>query len=97
MSDVPDLFNYTFIWHALGDACQKCASLNGREYRDQDIFQPTLIDPTHGPVWNLDTNQPLTHPNCRCHLEAKVILDFSRWKTAEDLRKAMHKGGYSFR
>ena len=73
MSELDKCFHYIFMWYARADACPKCRALDGRRYRGQDLFAPVLVDPQFGPVWNLDTDQPLTHPNCRCHLE--VVLE----------------------
>lgn len=64
---------YVFAWHALSDACPKCISLNGREYRDQNLFQEVLWDPWYGNIWNLDAGHSLAHPNCRCQVEVRVI------------------------
>ena len=68
----PEYISYIFAWHSLGDACPKCQRLNGREWRDQDLFQNTLWDSFEGNIWNLDADHTLAHPNCRCQLEVRV-------------------------
>jgi len=72
MSDVENAISYVFAWHALSDACPKCQALNGREWREQDLFQNMLWDPIYGDIWNLDASHTLAHPNCRCQLEVRV-------------------------
>ena len=72
-----DLFHYVFIWHSTIDAksCLKCRNLDGREYRDQDLFGPVLIDRDYGPVWDLEADRSLMHGGsgtCRCGLEVAL-------------------------
>ena len=67
---------YVFTWHCLSDACPKCQRLNGREWRDQDLFGDVLWDPFEGDVWDLTGDGSLAHPNCRCQLEVRVIIDY---------------------
>jgi hypothetical protein len=71
------VFHYVFVWHSFMDArsCLKCGALNGREYRDQDLFSPVLVDPEFGPIWDLNQNRSLMHGasgTCRCFLEVTV-------------------------
>lgn len=67
---------YTFLWHANGDACDKCIRLDGERFENQDIFQNTLFSPIWGDILNIDSGELLTHPNCRCNCEvqAEVII-----------------------
>ena len=65
-------YTTVFMWHSLSDACPKCRSLNGHEWREQDLFQNTLWDAVWGDVWNLNADYSLAHPNCRCQLEVRV-------------------------
>ena len=67
-------FSYVFAWHSLSDACPKCQRLNGREWRDQDLFANRLYDVFEGDIWDLDASHTLAHPNCRCQLEVRVIM-----------------------
>ena len=83
--DAPELFSYVFVWFALSDACPKCQALNGREYRGQDLFQPVLEDPEFGPVWDLEANESLVHPNCRCHLMVNVSVNLGEWSEYQEL------------
>jgi len=71
MSEEPKI-NYVFMWHCLSDACEKCRSLNGREWREQDLFKEVLWDMFYGDIWDLNANHSLAHPNCRCQLEVRV-------------------------
>lgn len=36
---------------------------------NQDIYQHVLWHPIWGDIWDLDNDEPLTHPNCKCYLE----------------------------
>jgi len=89
MSSPDDAISYVFMWHSLSDACEKCRHLNGREWRDQDLFQQVLWDPIWGNLWNLDTDQKLTHPNCRCQLEVRVEFDWSKWEEFQELQETI--------
>jgi len=71
-SKMSDVVSFTFTWHALSDACDKCQRLNGKEYPERDIFENTLWDPVWGDIWNFDADHTLAHPNCRCQLEVRV-------------------------
>ena len=65
---------YVFAWHALTDACPKCQQLNGREWKNPDLYQEKLWDPIWGDVWDFNMGS-LAHPNCRCQLETRVSID----------------------
>lgn len=86
-SDIDDLFRYVFIWHAVSDACPVCQALNGREYRGQDLFDAQLIDTNFGPIWQLDEDHSLTHPNCRCYLEVKAWVELGEWQPYRELQQ----------
>lgn len=95
MSNVEGVISYVFTWHSHVDAksCQKCLALNGREWRDQDLFQERLYDMFYGDVWDLNADHSLAHGghqhNCRCQLTVRVErveiekldswIDFSRY------------------
>ena len=67
------IIHYVFTWHTGGfHPCRECQALDGRQYRDQDLFAPVLIDPEFGPIWHLDGDFPLTHPDCQCYLHVEV-------------------------
>jgi len=83
------IFEYVFMWHALSDACPVCRGLNGREWRDQDIFQDVLWDPFYGDIWDLNRDIPLTHPNCRCQLEVRVIIHWDNINGLAEFKKAL--------
>ncbi len=68
----------TLTWNTHGcvEPCQTCASLDGLSW-EQDINESILHDPFFGDIWDLDADQSLVHPSCRCNLivEAKINLD----------------------
>ena len=65
---------FEFTWLASGfDPCPKCRALNGRSYIIDDIFQPELEDAEYGPVWNLDTDTSMAHPNCHCFVAIELV------------------------
>jgi len=80
---------YILTWHALTDACPKCQHLNGQEYQDQDIFQETLWDPIWGNIWDFITDHTLAHPNCRCQLEVRVLIDWSQSPEIQQLAQIL--------
>ena len=74
---------YVFVWHLGGvKPCRKCIALSGRAYREQDLFEHALVDPEFGPIWNLDGDVSLAHPNCKCHLEVHIEIDVERLQVA---------------
>jgi len=88
MSSVDEAFSYVFVWHALSDACPKCRSLNGQEFRDQNLFQETLFSHIWGDIWDLNADHTLAHPNCRCQVEVRVEVDWSKWDVLREIREA---------
>lgn len=46
-----------------------------REYRDQNIYQNTLWDVHWGNIWDLNADHSLAHPNCRCQLTVRVVIE----------------------
>lgn len=90
MQYAPKGFHYIYKWRMRDpNACDQCRRLNGKEWRDQDLFGSVIWDEIEGDVWNLDIGQPLTHggtgANCRCTVEVKVIVDLSEIKSINDL------------
>jgi len=75
---IDEAITYIFTWHSLSDACPKCQRLNGREYREQDLFQERLYDWMEGDIWDLNANYSLAHPKCRCQLEVRVELHIEK-------------------
>lgn len=68
-------------WRTAHDAktCILCRMLDGVTWRRQNIYEATLRSPYTGkPVWDLNTDEPLTHPNCRCKLEVDVKIDLDQ-------------------
>jgi len=91
MSTIDDAITYIFKWNALSDACDKCKNLNGREWRDQNIFQGVLWDYIYGNVWNLDAGYSMAHGqfqyNCRCQLAVRVEFDWSKLSVLKELQQ----------
>lgn len=82
---------YVYTWRALIDACPKCQSLDGKIWRGQDIFDHTLTDSYWGDVWNLDADQSLAHPNCRCHLEVHTEIDSMKVRQVENVYENLRR------
>jgi hypothetical protein len=80
--------SYSFMWHALQDACPECRQLNGRIFEGQNIYQNTLWDPIWGDIWDMNIDMPLTHggtgAHCRCQLEVQCHFD---WEKLEELNR----------
>ena len=80
------------MWQALSDACKKCAVLNGREWRDQNLYQNVLWDPVWGNLWDLDADHSLAHGvkqyNCRCQLTVRVEFDWANWDVLREIHEA---------
>ena len=74
--------SYTFVWHAFAGACPICQSLDGQEFKDQDLFANLLFDKTGKPIWNMDADHSLAHGygkfNCKCQLEVQVHIDLTQ-------------------
>lgn len=83
---------YVFRWETVQDerVCPICSSLSGREWRNQDLFQPVLIGDTDA-VWDLDQDKPLTHPNCRCRLHVEVNIDPNKNVSLQRVRRLLHR------
>jgi len=89
-SSVDAAIRYVFTWHALSDCCPKCRHLNGKEYRDQDLFQNTLWDVFWGDIWDLDADHTLVHPNCRCQLELRVDVNLNKLPSFVAFKQLIH-------
>lgn len=91
-----DFVSYVFVWHNLSDACEKCKYLGGKEWDNQDLYQNRLWDPIWGDIWDLDSNVSLAHPNCRCQLEIRTIVDWDKWRALTDFEQAIYMStGYT--
>ena len=75
-----ELVTYIFRWHTVVDArtCEKCLSLSGKEWRNQDLFQDAIWDEIYAGVWDLNANHSILHPNCRCQLETTVEIHLEK-------------------
>jgi hypothetical protein len=97
MSESPIVFNhqFRFIWHThwshIEDINEICSRLDGQVFTTQSLYQNILYDPIWGDLWDLENDVPLTHPNCKCHLE--VIYD----STLEELLKIEPDGYEDFK
>jgi hypothetical protein len=91
MSKLPDnAVTYIFSWHSMGDACPKCAALNGQDFQDQDIYQETLWHPIWGDIWDLVADHSLAHPNCRCSLEVRVKVNWDQLRETGQLQNYLN-------
>jgi len=94
-AELEDVATYIFTWHSMIDSysCAKCVALNGREYREQDLFAPVLVDPEFGPIWDLNADHSLAHGrtkyNCRCQLTVRVEFDWSKWEVLQEIQETM--------
>ncbi len=77
----------------MGDACPECASLNGKIYENQDIFEEFLWDPFWGNILDLTTGRKLTHGNtginCRCTCEVRVEFDVEALEPVVSLKEML--------
>jgi hypothetical protein len=89
-----DFVTFTFMWHALNDACPECANLNGRIFEGQNIYQDTLWDPIWGDVWDMNIDMPLTHggtgAHCRCQLEVQAHFDWAKLEETGQLPNVLN-------
>lgn len=91
-----EFVTYVFTWHALTDACSKCRYLDGKEYRDQDVFQSVLWDHFWGDIWNLNAGYSLAHPHCRCQVEVRVEIDWPKFRALSEFEQALYMStGYT--
>ena len=93
-----EAITYIFKWNALSDACPRCQALNGREWRDQNIYQGTLWDVIYGDIWNLDAGHSMAHCrhdscNCRCQLAVRVECDWSKYEELKQLQVTLQNCG----
>ena len=97
IDELEGIATYIFKWNALSDACPKCRRLNGREWRDQNIYQEVLWDPWYGNIWDLYMDHSLAHGtkqyNCRCQLTVRVECDWSKSKWFRELNETICDGG----
>jgi hypothetical protein len=96
MQYAPAGFHYLYRWRTRDtNACEQCSRLNGKEWRDQDLFGSVIWDEFEGDVWNLDLGQPLTHGgsgiNCRCTIEVSVTVNLDEIKSLSDLGIILEK------
>ena len=93
-ADADKYVTYTFMWHALFDACPQCRNLDGRTWEDQNIWQDTLWDPIWGDIWDLNINMPLTHggtgAHCRCQLEVQAHFDWDKLRETNQLNQVLN-------
>lgn len=76
----------TVTWvHADSCPCPICTALDGKQWNltDAELDGRVLVDESFGPVWNLDLDEPWTHPHCGCFLEAEADLDTPLLKIRE--------------
>lgn len=64
-------------WYAYFDACKICQDLNGQVWETPRLTG-VVMHPEYGPIYDLDADISLTHPNCRCFIEFTPIIDFEK-------------------
>jgi hypothetical protein len=64
-------------------ACDKCIACIGN-YEGQDLYQPALMHPEFGAIWDLLLDHSLAHPNCRCKLTVTANID---WSTVPEIQE----------
>ena len=84
--------SYVFTWETVNDkrVCPVCSALNGKRWENRDIFA-LILEGDSGPVWDLDRDLPLTHPNCRCHLHVEVTIDLDKIPVYVEVSQNLHK------
>jgi len=85
---------YEAIWHTAMDerTCTKCMQLEGQTWTFPELKGP-LVDPRFGPVYDLDNDAPLTHPNCRCFLEVRPIVELEKSDVFQSLNQMFQEVG----
>ena len=87
MTKVLDNATYLFTWHTnWACPCKKCQTLDGRMYSDVTIYDPYLFDGEFGNIWDIQNDEPLTHPNCKCYLEVEAIVKAEDSQAFQELR-----------
>ena len=83
------------VWHTAMDerTCPKCMKLEGQTWTFPKLEGP-LVDPRFGPVYDLTLDQPLTHPNCRCYLEIRPIVELEKTELFQVLKSILGEYGY---
>ena len=83
------------VWHTAMDerTCPKCMKLEGQTWTFPKLEGP-LVDPRFGPVYDLTLDQPLTHPNCRCYLEIRPIVELEKTELFQVLKSTLGEYGY---
>ena len=98
-TELQGIATYIFQWQALSDACKRCASLNMREWHDQNLYNEVLWDWWWGRIWDLNVDRSLMHGasgTCRCQLTVRVECDWNKSKWFQDLKEStqtLHNGG----
>jgi hypothetical protein len=90
-----EYITYEAIWHTVSDerTCPKCRELDGQTWNFLKL-EGVLEHPFFGPVYNLDTDLPLTHPNCRCILEIIPQIDLDRSEVFQEAKSMLDGFGY---
>ena len=67
--------SFAFTWHtSWNEPCHKCLQLEGTRWDGVSLSDPVLVDERFGPVWDIQNDVPLTHPNCKCFLEVEAYI-----------------------
>jgi len=88
--DLKNALIYRFTWTTMhdGHVCKKCDVLDGVTWETLELT-PILTHPLFGDVYDLETDQSLTHGSfaisCRCFLHVEVEVDLSKVPTMANL------------
>jgi len=83
--DFPEeAIEWKIVWQHLTDACSKCIELAGYEFSGVGELPQILIHPVHGPVWDVISDIPLTHPHCQC-----TVIPYMRvnWDAIPEIKR----------
>jgi hypothetical protein len=70
-------------------ACDKCIGCIGN-YAGQDLYQPALVHPEFGAIWDLLLDHSLTHPNCRCHVTVTATINWDKMPEFQKLAETIN-------
>lgn len=70
------LVGFEIGWHAWGDACDKCITLDGQKwFVAKTELTGILTHPEFGAVYDIDADVSLTHPNCKCWVFVEPLFE----------------------
>jgi hypothetical protein len=73
--------------------CAKCKALDNQTWAFPKL-EGVLIDSQFGPIYDLTADQPLTHPNCRCFLEVRPLIELEKTDVYQETQEVLARFGY---